>query len=436
FLQDKKGLYFLASTEGDKENINNFKIKVSELIGDSSFAEIDFKDWFSLFETLSKNINFLVKKKKDKLVICFDEFPYLISYNSAIPSIFQRIYDLILKNLNLMLILNGSSISMMEEEVLSEKSPLYGRRTGQWQLQPLSFVFFKNFFNYKIADLMNCWFVLGGIPEYLLHFDPSVTFWENVKNEILTKGRYLYEDVEILLRIEFREPKNYKLIFKAIALGKTRLGEICNFTGLDKAMVSKYLDTLKNLYLIKEEIPVTASLKFKRRLFILADPYFNFWFRYVYPNKIDLEAYRCKEVLKKIKKDFPYYSGVMFERLVEDLIREKKLLKKFSFIEIGRQWGRLPKGSKDQSQYEIDICALDEQTKEILFAECKWQEGVNIYNILNELKEKAKYVDWHNNERKEYYAIFAKSFKKKLIEFDGKKVYCFDLEDIGKVLGV
>ena len=82
----------------------------------------------------------------------------------------------------------------------------------------------------------------------------------------------------------------------------------------------------------------------------------------------------------------------------------------------------------------IDIVALNEQTKEILFAECKWQSRVNAEKVCKQLVEKANYVEWYNDERKEYLAVFAKSFSKRVSESEGRKVFCFDLKDIEKVL--
>ncbi|OYT43761.1 MAG: hypothetical protein B6U88_00080 [Candidatus Aenigmarchaeota archaeon ex4484_56] len=93
----------------------------------------------------------------------------------------------------------------------------------------------------------------------------------------------------------------------------------------------------------------------------------------------------------------------------------------FRFTKIGKWW------HKDK---EIDILALNEKTKEILFAECKWQNKVNALKIAKELAEKTQYVQWHNNKRKETFAIFAKSFSKRINEYEGRKVYCFDLKDL------
>jgi hypothetical protein len=187
-------------------------------------------------------------------------------------------------------------------------------------------------------------------------------------------------------------------------------------------MVSKYLGVLRRLHILQEEIPVTASSKFKKRLYSISEPYFNFWFRYIYPNRIDLEANRNEEVLGMIKKDFPLYCGQMFEMLVKELILQKYLLGEFSFSRIGRWW------HKDK---EIDIIGLNEETNEIVFVECEWKdvsyEGAE--HILSDLEDKTSFVRWNNETRKEHFGIVAKKVegKEKLRQCE---YLVFDLDDI------
>jgi hypothetical protein len=99
----------------------------------------------------------------------------------------------------------------------------------------------------------------------------------------------------------------------------------------------------------------------------------------------------------------------------------------------GKWWGYY-RDEGGRKALDLDIIAINEKHLEILFGECKWQENVNALSILNELKEKTKYVAWNNEKRKESYAIFAKSFSKKVENFEGKIVYCLDLKYIGKKL--
>ncbi len=420
FLKGKEGIYFLASTEGDRQNIKQFSVTAGKTIHDENFGKIEYYDWQSLFESLFKHKIFITKK--EKFVIIIDEFPFLIHSNRAIPSIFQKIWDTGMKNENVMLVLLGSAISVMETEVLGHGSPLYGRRTGQWQVQPLDIIHMKDFLPYSNEDLVKTWFVTGGIPEYILKFDAGISFWENVRNNVLKKGSYLYRDAEFLLSEEFREPKNYMLIFKAIALGSNTLGEICNFTGLDRGMVSKYLDVLTRLHILEEDIPVTASTKFRKRLYFISDSYFNFYYRYIYPNRIDLEANRTEEVLELIKKDFSQYGGYIFENLIRELTVKRFIFNHFPLSRIGRWWHK---------EREIDLVALNETTKQILFVECKWKNVSEreAGKIIVGLKEKAAFVQWNNDSREELFGIAAKKIegKKRLIK-NGFAV--IDLDDI------
>lgn len=421
FLENKNGVYFLASKEGDRQNIKDFSQTAGRVLNDEYFGQIEFPDWFTLFESVFKHRKFRELAEKNKFILIIDEFPYLIHSNKAIPSVFQKIWELCMKKENIMLVLSGSSVSVMESEVLGYKSPLYGRRTGQWQLDPLDFKHLGEFLPYSKEDLVLLWSIVGGIPEYLLKFDTNLSLWDNVRNNVIQKGTYLYEEVEYLLNEEFREPKNYKLIFKAIALGYNRLGEICNYTGLDKSMVSKYLDVLNKLHILREEIPVTASLKFKRRLYFIHEPFFNFWFRFIYSNRIDLEANRQNEVLEVIKRDFPMYCGPIFEVLVTELLMRKQILIDHPFTKIGRWW------HKDK---EIDVVALNDATKEILFVECKWKSlsRRQAEVVLGELSEKSRHVDWNNAARMEYFGIIGKRIEGK-DELRGKGFVVMDLDD-------
>lgn len=297
----ERGVYFLATTEGDRGNIRSFQAVISSFLGNDSFLNVHFDDWLSLFSLLTSSSSFQERSLEAKIIIAIDEFPYLIEANRSIPSVFQKIYDTILKPLNVMLILSGSSISIMENDVLSYRSPLYGRRSGQLQLKPLKFRYLAEFADFDFEGLCNTYFVFGGVPEYLLKIDPDLDFWQNIAKNMLSKGASLYEEAEFLLRTEFREPRNYMVILRSISHGNHTLGEICNYSGLDKSMVSKYLDVMMSLGLITPEKPFGANETFKRRLYCITDQYLKFWFRYVLPHRSEIERSHMEDVLKSIQ---------------------------------------------------------------------------------------------------------------------------------------
>jgi len=423
FLQTVPGFYFLASEEGTARNIQDFSHYAGEFLNDPDFERSRYPDWETVIKALVRHRNFSPPPEK-KVVIIIDEFPYLIARDRATPSLFQRVWDTVLSQEPVMLILSGSSVSTMETEVLGYTSPLYGRRTGQWQLEPLSYPYLRRFLPYDEEDLIMTWCVIGGIPAYLRLFRPDRTFWENVEEQILRKGAYLYSEAEILMQYEFREAGNYMAILRALAAGYTALAPLCQETGLDKGMVSKYLAVLSRMHLIDDEVPVTAHAGYRRRHYRLTDPYLTFWFRFVYPRRAETEMGQSREVLASIRERIAPYCGQMFEQLSHDLIC-RGILFGSSYSRLGRWW---------QKEAEIDLVGLNEVSGDVLFCECKWS-AVNhrqARGILAALREKAGEVRWQNESRNERFALVAKSIEgKEDLREDGYLVA--DLEDIARL---
>lgn len=102
-------------------------------------------------------------------------------------------------------------------------------------------------------------------------------------------------------------------------------------------------------------------------------------------------------------------------------MRLKEIKVPFPFTDVRKWW------YKDE---EIDILAINDQTKEILFAECKWQNmrHKDSERVLFDLQEKSKSVEWNIGKRKEFFAIFAKKIEgKEALRRNG--FLAWDLED-------
>lgn len=395
FIKDKPHIYFIAQQISEAENLKTLGKIVGEYFDDMILKEKGFDNWSTFFEYLKKHV-------KERLIIAIDEFPYLAESNKGISSVFQAGWDEHLKELPIFLILCGSSMAMMEREVLSFKAPLYGRRTGQLRLKPFSFFEASEFFSgLSFEDRLLYYSVLGGNPSYLSRVNPKKSWEENIVSLILSPASPLYSEVEFLLHEELREPRNYFSILKAIALNKTRISEIVNETGFDKSILHKYLFVLEDLQLIQKEYPVTEKnpLKSKKGLYRLQDQYFKFWFRYVLPNKSRLEEGREDLVLEIIRNDITSLVAENYEQVAREILSRDQT-KIFSFDRLGRWWDR---------NEEIDLVALNEKEKKILLGEVKWSNKPVGLNILEELKRKSSQIDWERSKRKEYYCLFSKS---------------------------
>ncbi|MCG2712702.1 MAG: ATP-binding protein [Candidatus Omnitrophica bacterium] len=408
FLKDKPGVYFLADRRSNREQLLELGKLFGDYFKDPLLAKQGFSEWLDVF-------SFLKRKIDQPFVFFIDEYPYLVEADKSISSVFQKGWDEYLKGSKVFLILSGSSISMMESEALIYKSPLFGRRTGQYFIKPMTFSESRQFFpKIRFEDFLRIYSITGGMPAYILQFDGALSVEENVKKTILKTTNYLYNEVEFILKEELREPRNYLSILKAIAWGKAKFGEIVNDTGLEKNVLNKYLETLARLQLIEKEVPVTEDKPHKSRkgIYKITDNFCRFWFYYVFPYKSNLEIGDADGAIKAMGRSFVNLEANAYEKISMELLWQFKS-KIFPFERIGRWWN---------NEQEIDLIGLNETSKEIIFGEVKWsnkQVGINIYE---DLKNKAKQLSWNLEDRKEYYILFSKKgFSKELKLLAGKE---------------
>lgn len=396
FIKGKKALYFLADSVSETEQLKNLGRIIGEHFKDSILVDAGFKDWYQFFL-------YIKEKQKTRLIIVIDEFPYLVNSNPAISSIFQKGIDEYLKKTNIFLILLGSSIGMMEKEVLFYKAPLYGRRTASLEVREMTVDALKDFFPRRsFEEIAKIYSVFGTIPAYIEKFNPQHDIFRNIRDLILDKGSFLYNEVEYILREELREPRNYFVILKAIALGKRKLSEIINETGFEKSMVSRYIDILRGLRFVEKDIPVTEKHpeKSKQGLYRLHDKFFAFWFKYVFPNRSRLEIGNIDYVMKLIKDSFEHHISTVYEDVCMDMCKKLMADGLMQYTIIGKWWSR---------NEEIDIIALDEDSKTAYFGECKWSTKKVGEDIYKDLIRKSRLVDWHKDRRRDKFMLFSKS---------------------------
>jgi hypothetical protein len=409
-ISKHNGVILIGREESKKLQLERFSKLLAEYYDDDFLRKQSFGSWDAFFEYIYE------KSKGERTLIALDEFPYLIKEEKGLPSIFQDYWDNKLRNTRIFLIVLGSSISMMEK-LLGYKSPIYGRRTGQLKLKPFSF---RDIIRYmrNIPRAVELYSVFGGTPAYIMEVSPAKSTLENIRENFLRIDSFIHQDVRFVLMEELEEPRYYFSILEAIAMGNVVLGEIINYTGLDRSLVGKYLNVLMDLDLVQREVPVTAPFKTKKGIYSLKDNIFSFWFRYIYPNEDLLELGRSREVLAWISKDLNVYVGRAFEEIAREFLWH---IGKGRFFRLGRWWHR---------EEEIDIVGLNDATKESAFFECKWStlSKADTNRLLGELKRKAKLVKWHNRTRREEYGIIAKKIaNKEALKSEGYIAY--DLAD-------
>jgi AAA+ ATPase superfamily predicted ATPase len=400
FLAGKPGLYFLADQQLEAEQRRRFQELMASAFDDPLAAQIDFRNWDSLFAYLGQRFS-----PDRKLVLVLDEFQYLARSNPAFPSILQRLWDEQWREKNVLLLLCGSLVGMMYETTLSYESPLYGRRTGQIRLRPLTFSDYAEVFpDRSFNERVELYSVTGGVPRYIEAFATGRSFSEIVGAEIFDRNGLLYDEPRFVLNEEISEAATYFSILRAIAHGEHKIGKIGGLLQVDSTRLSRYLRTLVDLDILEHRVPVTEAQpeKSKRGLYFISDQFFRFWFHYVFPNRSYLEGGNAEIAQQKLEGTFPAFVSLAFEQCCRESLWSLSLEGQLPFAleRVGAWW------NKDQ---EIDIVGINETTGDILLAECKWTERQVGIGVLAELRAKATAVDWRAGLRRERYAIFSRS---------------------------
>ena len=398
FIKNKKALFFLASEESESQNRLAFQEKAADFLNSDLLKNVEVKSWDVLFRAI------IDTHFDSKPVIVLDEFQYLGKSNPAFPSVFQRIWEEILKDRQVMVILCGSLISMMQSQTLAYDSPLYGRRTAQIRLMQIPFAYYHQFFPDKSRkELIEMYAVTGGVPKYIELFSQSKDIYSAIEKCVLNRSGYLYDEPHFLLQQEVSEVGSYFSIIKAIAAGNTKLSAIAGVLEVKSTSLTKYLKTLIDLDILEREVPVTEDSpeKSKKGLYKIKDNYLRFWFAFVYPNMSFIESGHGRIVMDRIRKSL-VRNHIAF--VYEDICRERMWeinaegVWPFYFSKLGRYW---------DSKEEIDIAAIDPDGKNLILGECKyWQEPVGV-SVLRELEAKAKTVSWEKEKRKTWVVLFS-----------------------------
>lgn len=407
FIKGKNAMFFLASEESEAQNRNAFKDKVAEFIDSDLLRSAEIKSWDTLFKAI------IDTPFNSKPVIVLDEFQYLGKANPAFPSILQRIWEEILKDKSVMVVLCGSLISMMVSQTLSYDSPLYGRRTAQIRLKQIPFSYYHEFFPKKNRkDLIEMYAVTGGVPKYIELFSESKDIYTAIQKCVLNRSGYLYDEPHFLLQQEVSEVGSYFSIIRAIAAGNRKLADIASLLEIKATSLTKYLKTLIDLDILEREVPITEDNpeKSKKGLYKIKDNYLRFWFAFVYPNMSFIESGHSNIALTKIKQGLiKNHTAFVYE----DVCRERMWHLNgegawpFLFTKLGSYW---------DSNTEIDVVALDPEDKNLILGECKYRKDPVGISVLRDLEKKSESVSWEKNHRKIWYVLFsANGFTDELI---------------------
>jgi AAA+ ATPase superfamily predicted ATPase len=322
-----------------------------------------FASWAELWDAAAQTIG------DQRRVLVLDELPYAVESDPATLSALQHAWDRAFQRMRAIIVLCGSQIRVMEL-LQAAQSPLFGRLTGQWHLQPLPFSALKAFFPaWSVEERIAAYALVGGVPAYLGWLDPDLTFAENVRQVVLDPGSLFSAEPTLLIYDEVREPQPHLAILKAIGAGAHALDDISNATLIGKTHLSSYLVRLQELRLIERRLPATLAsaqrLRSRKGRYHLSDPYFRFYFRFLAPAHEQAGLSR-DQIWSRIQQDLRAFIG---QTAFEDLARAWVLAQgqagvlPFAPEMIGSHWSR---------HVQADVVAVNWRQRMMLVGECKW----------------------------------------------------------------
>lgn len=371
----------------------------------TSLSAPTFDSWSALWQAAA---TILADRRQ---IVVIDELPYAAESDPAMLSALQHAWDHHFEASQVILVICGSQVRTMEL-LLGRQSPLYGRLTGQWALRPLPFGALREFFpSWSPAEQVAAYAMVGGVPTYLRWLDPTRSLVDNIRHILLSPGSMALAEVEFLLADEVREPRTYLAILQAIGGGYHTLDEIANASLVGKSNLSAYLSQLENLKLIERRVPATIppaqQYRSKRGRYHLRDPFFRFYFRFLYPYRLDLN-YQPERVMPTIESNLrAFVGGTVWEELAREWTDAQRLTNTLGFTPevVGSHWNR---------QVQVDVVAINWKTHDILLGECKWgTDAVDRKVVRDLLTSKAPLVladlPNHGAGWRVHYAIFART---------------------------
>ena len=393
FAKDKKTIFYTATKVGKNRNLELFSKQVVDLLM-PGLVDVCFNTTEAVFDFIDKNIG------DEKVVLVIDELPYWAERDDALLSILQKYIDTVWNDKNLKIILCGSALSFMEKKVLSEKSPLFGRRDSQIKLEAFNYLDAAKFVSdYSYEDKAICYGITGGVAKYLSMIDPEKSIDENIVRLFFRTDGYMYDETRNLLTQEFSDISIVNNIVEQIASGENTLNIIAGKIGEKEQTVLYSLDKLINVGLVEKKKCITDEKNKKKTQYVLKDYMFKFWYEFIPKATSVIEMGQGEVYYQKVVKPVLHsFMGSVFEEMCRYYTLKQGIKGQYGcFVTtVGTWWGveniKDENGDIRTQSADIDVVALSETDKKAVIGECKFKNEKIDKGIYETLLRRGKLI--------------------------------------------
>lgn len=336
--------------------------------------------------------------KKKKIILFFDEFPWLATKNSNLLQNLAYYWNQHWsKNNRIKLIICGSSASWIIDNIVNNKGGLHNRLTRKIHLQPFGLKDTKLFLTQAKIHLtehqiLQLFMVLGGIPYYLSKVEKGLSAAQNIDQLAFRKKAFLMEEFDNLFSSLFGKDEIYRDIVRVIASYRYGIGQQELLKKMGKALQGK--GGLKKLHVLRDTNFIAGfKSKFHRKKGIyykVIDPYVLFYLQWIEPIKDSLqERGLSKGYWEKIQTSAPWYSwaGYAFEAICMEHIPQISEALRLTPTAIPSSWKYAPKKGDKRQGAQVDLL-FDRDDGAITLCEIKYTR--ELFVIDKEYAQKLK----------------------------------------------
>lgn len=369
----------------------------------NDFDKPTYSTWDSLLSAFNNQC-------KEGATLMLDEFPYLVERDSSLPSVIQTIVDSGTMRYNLLIC--GSSQRMMQKLVLDGSEPLYGRASEKINLGPIRAQYWWRALNLSAKQVVEEYSVWGGVPRYWVLREQYSSLDDALENLILDEHGPLAEEPEALFLDDTNVIAPYISIMSAIGQGNAKFSRIADVVGHKVSELAPVMKNLIAMHYVRKEVPFGEDVeKSKKTLYVIDDPFLDFYYRFVVPARPLLSMDRTDVVLQNIHSHMAEHVGHIWERLCQIAVSGNNVFG-HTWNVAAHWWGKVPvfkdgrKTPTGNRELEFDVVAESMDDKNtILVGECKWKSADHAERLLAQLQEKVKYTPFAKS-KKIVYALF------------------------------
>ncbi len=348
-LAGKKHVYYLAHLSSHDHNLELFAERAAQQLGDPVLARTRPRNLATLITLIERG---------GAEVIVIDEFTYWVRSSPRVLSELQEYIDLYLGESNVLLIVSGSLVGVMEKSVLGGGSPLYARASTRLRLGELPYKYVQRIVpGLSSSDRVRLYALVGGIPFYLCMARRANSVVDIVEGLLVSPGAPLLYEKDLLLREELRDPHSYNAILSALAKGYDTPSKISQVTGIEPAHIHKYLSVLEYLGFVEKRTPLFK----KKGKYTIRDPVLRTWYSLVEPVLELIEIGVFEKAIAYILSRLDSFTSPVWESIARQHLLSLYAGKGFT----------LP-GFLEHKGVEVDIVVLNTRDRQAVIGEAKW----------------------------------------------------------------